>query len=422
MDRSRLQELARHCHRYSPLVGLEESPWPESLWLDISGSEVLFGGEQGLAETLRNDLAQQGFQARVAIADSWGAAWGICHFGPTDIALISAGQQRKELTPLPIAALRITPQVSQSLQTLDIVTVGQLLSLPPTSLPSRFGRELVRRIDQALGLIPELLTAERLAEPFVAEWLFEEPVEDRQTLDHVCEVLLEQLLTRLDQRQAGLRELACHWLGTTVVAMSLRLLRPTTDRRHLQNLLRLQCERQAFLTGVHGVRMEVVELGLPQLRQRTLLDDDDQDQHARELAELVDRLSIRLGRTAVLRPRLTTDHQPEFACEFRPWLDQRTAADTAVIIPSSRLRCRPMRLLRTPELLLVQQMSAAGLPSLVNQTLVMRIHGPERIETGWWRGADIKRDYYRLELANGATLWVFIDRTQQQWFLQGLFD
>jgi protein ImuB len=419
-DRLRLQKIAQSCLGYSPLVGLEESAAPESLWLDISGSEALFAGEQGLAERVRSDLAKQGIQVRVAIADSWGAAWGASHFGEAEIALIPAGQQERVLAPLPVAALRISDSVCRSLEALDVKTIGQLLRLPRSSLPSRFGKDLVRRLDQALGLAPELLIAERLVEPLRAEWLFEDPVVDRQTLDHVCEALLEQLLAKLDQRRAGLRELACHWLGTGTEPTTLRLLRPTTDRRHLQGLLRLQCERRVFTAGVHGIRMEVVEMGLSVIRQATLFGDDE-DKHPQALAELVDRLSTRLGRQGVLRMRLTTDPQPEFSYETVPWLDARGTPEESGIAVASRLRCRPLRLLRVPQPLVIQAVSAVGLPDRVHQSAVVRINGPERIETGWWRGPDLKRDYYRLDLANGTMLWVFVDRETRRWFLHGLF-
>ena len=420
-DRSRLQELALYCQIYSPLVGIEEAPSPESLWLDISGSEVLFGGERGLAEKLRDDLARQGIQVRIAVADAWGAAWGISHYGESDISLVPPGQQTNWLSPLPIAALRIAPSVKQSLQSLDVMTIGQLLRIPRASLPSRFGKELVRRIDHALGLAPELLQAERLAEPVSEEWLFEEPVSDRQTLDHVCEVLLERLLTRLVARRAGLRELACHWLGTVTEPTRLRLLRPTTEKRHLTELLRLQNERRVFMSGVHGVRMEVVEVGLPPLRQATLFGDDAGEEHPQALAELVDRLSMRLGRQAVLCPRLIPDPQPEFAFESIPWLDAPPSTEKETIGIASHLRCRPLRLLRSPQPLVVQQFSAEGLPTRVQRATVILASGPERIEVGWWRGLDVKRDYYRLSLANGAILWAFVDRDTGDWFLHGLF-
>lgn len=425
-DLRRLRELAVFCQAYSPLVGLEEGSAPESIWLDISGSEALFGGELGLAETLQSQLAQQKIQIRVAIADTWGAAWAVSHFGNAAISVVPAGEQKKWLFSLPVAALRLSDVIQQSLQALSVATIGQLLRLPRASLPSRFGNELVRRADQALGLAPEILTVHQLAEPLFSEWLFEEPVSDRQSLDHVCEILLERLLVKLDERRAGLRELACHWLGTVAEPTLLRLLRPTTNRRHLQNLLRLQCEQRIFTSGVHGVRMEVAEIGLPPVRQATLFGDDADDRHPQALAELVDRLSIRLGRQAVLRPRLDSDPQPEFACQSVPWLDEPRLDEPvfhqAGIMPSaSRLRCRPLRLLRTPQPLSMQAVSAQGLPSRVNQSNVVRISGPERIETGWWRGADVKRDYYSLDLANGATLWIFLDRDTRHWFLHGVF-
>ena len=423
-DRLRLQSLALHGHRYSPLAGLEEGSTPESIWLDISGSEALFGGEQGLAKTLQADLAEQGIQTRIAIADSWGAAWGISHYGEAEISLVPSGQQANWLEPLPIAALRIPETVKQSLQMLDVVTIGQLMRLPRASIPSRFGKELLRRLDQALGERPELLVAERPAEPLLAEWPFEEPVTDRQTLDHVCEILLERLLKTLEERRAGLQELACHWLGTMAEPTLLRLLRPTTQKRHLLDLLRLQNERRIFTSGVHGIRMEVVEIGLPPIRQATLFDDDTDDKHPQMLAELIDRLSIRLGRQAVLRPRLIPDPQPEFACKGSPWLAEQATnePEPESIVNVSRLRCRPLRLFSSPQPLSVEEVSADGLPRRVNRSSVVRASGPERIEAGWWRGPDTKRDYYRLDLANGTTVWAFLDRDTENWFLHGLFN
>ncbi len=420
-DRTRLQAVAIHCQRYSPLVGLEDNPTPESLWLDISGSEVLFGGEAELTETLQHDLAQQGIQVRITIADTWGAAWAVSHFAEPVVSLVSADEQANVLAPLPVAALRVSDAVIDSLRGLDVTTIGRLMSLPRACLPSRFGRELGRRLDQAMGLAPEMLTAERLVEPIVADWLFEEPVTDRQTLDHVCAVLFERLLVTLETRRAGLRELTCRWLGTAAEPISLRLLRPTTERRHLLDLLRLQCERVVFTAGVKGVRMEVVELGLPPIRQTTLFEDDAGEKHQRALAELVDRLSSRLGRDAVLRSSLQPDPLPEFSCAALPWLEQRSSIAEAITIPS-RLRCRPLRLLRMPQPLAIDRFSPEGWPTQVDHSPVVRVSGPERIESGWWRGADAKRDYYRLTLANGAALWAFCDRNSGRWFLHGLFD
>jgi len=419
-DRTRLQALALHCQRYSPLAGAEDGLAPESLWLDISGSEALFGGERGLVEAVRTDLAQQGIQVRIAIADSWGTAWAVSHFGESVVSLVAADEQATALEPLPVAALRVSDTVIDSLQSLDVTTVGRLMKLPRASLPSRFGKELVRRLDQALGLVPELLTAERSIEPVRAEWLFDEPVLDRQALDHVCELLLDRILAAISVQRAALRELTCHWLGTTIEPVSLRLLRPTTDRRHLLELLRLQCERCVFTSGVTGVRMEVVEMGLPCIRQGLLFDDDVEEEYTRSLAELVDRLSSRIGRQSVLRSNLQSDPLPERSCHCVPWLNAHAVTEGTHVIPS-RLRCRPLRLLRVPQSLPVEHYSRDGFPCWVEKSSVVCVSGPERIETGWWRDLDVKRDYYRLDLANGARLWAFCDLSSGRWFLHGLF-
>jgi protein ImuB len=64
-----------------------------------------------------------------------------------------------------------------------------------------------------------------------------------------------------------------------------------------------------------------------------------------------------------------------------------------------------------------QQVTWAGHSHRVTKTW-----GPERIETGWWRGALVRRDYYRIELAGGLWLWGFRNLSEGGWFVQGLFD
>jgi protein ImuB len=47
--------------------------------------------------------------------------------------------------------------------------------------------------------------------------------------------------------------------------------------------------------------------------------------------------------------------------------------------------------------------------------------GPERIETGWWRGRDVRRDYYLVESAAGKRFWLFRAVRDGAWFLHGTF-
>jgi protein ImuB len=50
-----------------------------------------------------------------------------------------------------------------------------------------------------------------------------------------------------------------------------------------------------------------------------------------------------------------------------------------------------------------------------------RLRGLERVESGWWDGADVARDYFLAETPGGERLWVYRDRRSRDWFLHGLF-
>ena len=49
------------------------------------------------------------------------------------------------------------------------------------------------------------------------------------------------------------------------------------------------------------------------------------------------------------------------------------------------------------------------------------LSGPERIESGWWGGGDVARDYYVARAGNGARLWIYRARDVSAWFLHGVF-
>ena len=51
--------------------------------------------------------------------------------------------------------------------------------------------------------------------------------------------------------------------------------------------------------------------------------------------------------------------------------------------------------------------------------------GPERIETGWWDGADVRRDYYVAQTPGGGRAWIFRDHRRGtddgEWWVHGWF-
>ena len=460
-DRAKLQSLALRCQTYSPLVAVEESETPESLLLDITGCESHFGGEESLARKLWNELSAERYHTRIAIADTVGAAWAMAHFGvdaKRPVAVIPAGQHPGSLRPLPVAGLRLSARILETLQKLDLRVIGQVEKLPRSTLPSRFGKELLRRLDQAWGTIHELITPERLREPLSAVWNFDDLIQNRSSLELVVQELLGRILAQLNPRQAGIRELRCDLRGTVdVLTLTLRLLHSSLDQKHLWDLLRLEWDRreaaclrsprtapQCFTDGITTVRLEVSETAPLRIRQTTLFDLEPGRKEGVAFQHFVERLSSRLGSQSVVRPQLVPDAQPESACEYRAWTasspptpDQEINADWQAALA----RTRPLRLLATPEPLrvlarvVVADASSVGadaariphgLPDHLwwgnRQFQIARAWGPERIETGWWREADIRRDYYRIETDHGDHLWIFRCLQTGGWFVHGAYE
>lgn len=426
-DRAALQQLAQSAQEFSPYVGVEAGPTPESLLLDVTGCAHLWGGEPELLQTVERHFRESGYQTRLVLAETVGAAWAVSHVADEQ-QIIGSAETEAALRPLPVAALRIAPKVVEQLHHFGLHTIGEVLDLPRNSLTARFGRELPLRIEQALGQIPELIEPERFAEPWIEAWLGEDTIDDQASLSLLFRELLSKVLDRIQGQRLGLLEWRCCFpLGTQDVTWEFRLSRPATDLPHLATLFQLRCERDGLPSGSYGLRLEVVRIGLLSERQTSLFETNESQ--AREWSSLLDRLSQRLGDDAILQPVFHPDPLPEVACAWQPCLTDVTrpmTEDARYQLPSLLGRCRPSRLLKTPQLLQVISSIPDGPPRRVfyrEQAVDIQYYwGPERIESGWWRMKDIKRDYYRIELESGQHWWIFRDRTSERWFVQGFFE
>jgi len=172
---------------------------------------------------------------------------------------------------------------------------------------------------------------------------------------------------------------------------------------------------------------------LPCRQEELFFCDAPSRQRPRQLAGLVDRLSSRLGRQAVLRPALVCEAQPELAYRYEPLLLVRSAGFS----PSPRkhglkpalqtqLPPRPLRLLPQPIAVSVVSVLPDGPPFRFcwqgRDQRIVQSWGPERIETGWWHGRPVGRDYYRVETAGGSRFWLFRRLYDGRWFVHGTFE
>jgi protein ImuB len=475
-DAEALAALAQWCERFSPLVGMDHPDThtqgnrrangaPGYLVLDATGLASHFGGEQAMARQIVHAFEQRGYCVRVAVAGTLGAAWALAHYATqaaqplvssvsgepfflgSTFLVVPAAATWAVLQSLPIRALRLPSDTVALLEQLGLLRIGQLAHLPRGSLASRFGDLLLQRWDQLLGQAAEVFVAHRAPPVFQAEMSLEHPTHRHSVLASLLAQLLDQVARALVARSEGVLELVCRFRCTAPVerldehrepssraepaeSLSLRigLFQPTASVEHLVQLVQMQLE-QLILPG--WVEQVVVEAALtaPLLRRQRELFPDGCRHTPLQLAQLVDRLSSRLGSAAVVRPRLEADMQPEHAYRYAPLAGRRRVGSRTQPPTTHSLRrawmARPLHLRSPPLFLAVVAIVPDGPPIRFHfqqrPYRVTRYWGPERIETGWWRGRSVRRDYYRVETDRGHWFWIFRRLDDGQWFLHGLF-
>jgi protein ImuB len=439
---------------------MEQADEPSALFFDITGCAHLFGGEEHMATLVLHDFERVGYVVRVAVADTPGAAWAAVRFGrllsppsPAAPIIIPGGRQQALLGPLPVAALRLPAKTIDMLHELGIRQIAQLQALPRSALPARFGAGVLERLDQAWGLVEELIVPVPPVEPIEAAWSFEEPTAERRALESVLQRLIDEIAETLAARQEGAQRLICRLfcVGKEPVQLTIGALQPTAAAEHLGELIRLQLERITLAGEVLAVELEVVSSGPLEWRQQEFFDTGVNREGERQLAVLLDRLSSRLGEKSVLRPKLCPDPQPEYAgrletvlaitnskSEIRnPKLYQRLRTNPGADTPGSPSSVpdyqliagpavRPLCLKPRPAPIEVVSVVPDGPPVRfrwhATEHVIACSWGPERIDTGWWRGPHVERDYYRVETATGQRFWLFRQNDTGKWFLHGTFE
>jgi protein ImuB len=464
-DRRLLIAIADWCDRYTPLVGLDP---PDGLLLDISGCAHLFGGEEAMRRDIIMRLAQQGFQARAAVADTVGCAWAVARYG-TELRILSE-QTRDALLPLPLAALRIAPETVTALAQVGLKHIADVIDRPRAPLAARFRADFVRRIDQAMGYEDEPITPRLPVLAYVTERRFADPIALEADVLGTIEHLAHELVKLMERRGEGARliEAALFRTDGKVYRIAAGTGAPLRDAARIRALF---VERLAAIGDEcdPGFGYDVVRLGaLTTDRCDSVQTGLVAPDHAAELAHLVDRLGARFGLRRVTRLVPQDTHIPEFAVagvaaaavvSSLPsplWGGSRTKCagwgsrgtqrrrdilyppphpsptrgeggrDRALLTPTlipeqdSLSPTRPIRLFERPEPIEAIATVPDGPPVQFTwrrvRYTVAHAEGPERIAMEWWRNGEgnaLTRDYFRVESREGVRVWLY---------RQGLFD
>lgn len=446
-----LAALAGWCTRYTPWTAANS---PDGVFLDVTGCAHLFGGEAALLADLSGRLEGFGLEARAALAETLGAAWAMARFGDGDaVEIVLPGATRAALTPLPVAALRLSPADAGALSRLGLKRIGDLYDLPRAALARRFGDGVARRLDQALGHAADPVSPRPPVAPHRVHRAFAEPVLLREEIEAALDDLLTRLCTRLARAGRGARRLALALarIDGSRVNLAIGTSAPARDPRHLARLF------AEHLTGIDpefGIESMVLTatateaLGARQLRldglavgglaaggpaASELATSDGADGREGGIAPLIDHLGNRLGAEAVMRFVPRRSHLPERAVRRAPAFAGTPAGGEKPEAPIAT-GPRPLRLLDPPEPVEAVAPVPDDPPLMFRWRRavhrVARADGPERIAPEWWREAAPTaretRDYYRVEDEDGRRFWLYRHGLYRPgaaptWFLHGFF-
>jgi protein ImuB len=384
--------------------------------------------------------------------------------------ILPSGQEAQALTPLPVEALRLSPDTCRTLRRLGFKTIGALLDKPRAPFAARFPAELLRRIDQALGRIEEPLV------PIVAPPVYHtlryllEPLLTQEAIVALASRLMQtlvQVLTRDDVGARGLR-LSLYRVDGAVETIDIALTLPSRNVAHLMRLIDLKLEKLAAAEDA-GFGFEAVGLAVTRAErmatwQNELIVDDDAER-TESCAQLVDKLKQRLGPHSVRSFAPVASHLPERAEVLRP-----VTAEASEAWPEPEQKSRPLLLLPRAEPTEVLALIPEGPPRRFRWRgvtyEVVGAQGPERVAAEWWRlgvppvhsrprsgsGANssgnpaldeegkldprlrrderqcaLTRDYYLVEDLGGHRFWLYREglyereTTAARWFVHGLF-
>lgn len=395
----------------------------EAVLLEVQPSLRLFGGARALCERVAREARELGCDA-MARAPTALAALAFARVAPPS----ARTPWRQRLDALPLAALSAAAEHEALLERLGCRTLGQVRALPRAGVSRRCGAAFVEALDQAYGERPESLAWLSLPETFEARLELPGRVEDAGALMFGARRLLLQMCGWLTARHAGVRRFVLHWRHDfhrpgvdDAGELEVRVAELTREPEHLCRLLAELLGHVQLEGPVGELRLQADEAEPLTFESRGLaLEATRTVREGESLAQLLERLSARLGADKVLRPVLCSDHRPEAMQQWVP---------AAEWTPATRPPPMPDGLPQPGWLL------AEPLPLQTRQNrphyhgVLQLLAGPHRIEAGWWAvqpgvPGRVARDYFVAFNERVGLLWIYRERVPAGaagWFLQGVF-
>ncbi|HEY2377672.1 MAG TPA: hypothetical protein VGH98_16990 [Gemmatimonadaceae bacterium] len=412
---------------------------PGMWWVGASGFGGR-GGERELAYTMRRIATRWHPRPRVAIADSCVAAraatWAGTSFQQGDdrslVCIVPHGHDAGYLAPAPLALVPMGDELRLALQALGLRTVGSFAALSAEDVERRWGAEGLEAWRLTHGEDHRRPVLARVPDLPVVDAELPMPATTMEPILFLVRAALERLTTHLvargqavaalsitlslDDRRGALPANAL--ARTHTVTREIRLARPVARATPLLERCRALLDTWPLSAPAIGVGVAIVAAAPLSGEQGDLLNAAWRDAAAVDAA--LARLRAELGPNVVVKPVARDAHVPERA---GAWIEESANDKSATDGTTTAVRSDPaIRLLESPESVFV--VCDDGVPRAVTwrgrRLTIERAIGPERLSGDWWDDG-YRRDYWRCESAFGDFV-LYLDRMDDQWWVQGWFD
>lgn len=443
-----LKQLAALMESVSSTVSFH----PQALICEVRSSLRYFGGIGVIHDKLRSLITP-------ALQDMGLPDYFLYAASPTvtgSLLLARSGQNllvyRKEnlrsaLGQLPTEVLQLSKEQNRRLYNMGVRKIRDIWRLPTDGLHKRFGSDFIRLLNRALGSMAEP-THNYLPPPaFTTSCDLPYELENLDCLLPVADELLAQLCDFLRHRDLSASHLVFSLLHerreASEIDMALR--QASRCRDHLLLLLETHFSNLSLPAPVTGVRLHIKQFDAFMSESEALLLEGKAAPTASgsSLDQFMEQLQARLGGQTLKSINTIAEHCPEYASQELDYEQARkiratgkagkskaggrskqdVAKQLTIVTRQQQLPSalvadnpRPLWLLDDP-----LELTRRG-SRLYYRKPVSLISGPERIETCWWTGTDVNRDYYVAQESSGSRLWVYRERSgDRRWYLHGFF-
>ncbi len=283
----------------------------DEAFLDVTGSEKLFGSGREIAESIKRKIKEQlQLTASVGMAENKFVAKVASDLKkPDGLVIVPPGTQKEFLAPLPVGRLwGVGPKTEAYLKKVGLERIGQIAELQHSDLASRLGKNGAHLWQLAQGIDDRPVLHEEGFKSIGHEITFEHDTADSALLNTTLLELTEKVAHRLREQKAVARTLTVKFRESDFSTFTRRVtLSSPVDTAEkifpvVQKLLKglIRDGKLVRLIGVYAGNLDIGAGG----EQISLFSQTEPKD--RKLAAALDDITQRFGRQAITRAALVS--------------------------------------------------------------------------------------------------------------------